>query len=326
MAQLLTLAIVVAGCGSNDRSTSATFARDGSAGPTTISTLADTASTESSVDRGSTTSSASTTAALWIPVMPTLPPPMVMSDVPILLPQPLASGGELYRSGPDEAPAPSPTVLQVYANAAGGWLHVETAPTAEMAGSGETIGPWHVTDRSFSNDSVVELAAATVAVTLWSQSLDVDQLKLIAEQMRQNTDGTWDLGQLPDELELVAVGPAGGWTARRVVQADPARGLVLGLEVITDGVARLSTYGSSEMQVVDVGGKRALYYESSLSIGILGTLVWEYAPRVIVQFGVVDVTVDELIAMARSIRLGTNEEWQSLPDNSGGDGCPAFWC
>lgn len=203
---------------------------------------------------------------------------------------------------------------------------MDTVPTVEIAGSGETIGPWNVRDRSSGSESIVELAAAAEIVTLWSQGLNVAQLKSIADQLRQSGDGTWDLGALPDELELVAVGPATQWTARRVVQGDPARGTVLALEVITDRVALLSTYGSDETQVVDGGGKRALYYERSLICGTVGTLVWEYAPRVVVQFGAVDVKLDELIAMARSIRLGTNEEWQSLPDNSGGDGCPAFWC
>jgi hypothetical protein len=249
-----------------------------------------------------------------------------MSDVPVLLPEPLASGGELMRSGPDESPSPSQLVLQVYGNAGTGWLHVETVPSVGVPETGETIGPWTVSDRSSGSDSVLELAAPEVTVTLWSETLNIGQLKSIAEQLRQNADGSWDLGALPDGLELLAVGPASSWTARRVVQVDPTRGVVLALEVLADAVALLSTYGGSDAQVVDVGGERALYYELSLSYGTLGTLVWEYAPRVVVRFGVVDVGLDGLTEMARSIQIGTDDEWQNMRDVSGGDGCPAFWC
>jgi hypothetical protein len=263
----------------------------------------------------------------WNPRLPDALAPLDAADVPILLPEPLPSGGPLLRSGPDVAPDLSWLPLQVYGNDAGEWLHVETSSgTGSLPDSGSRIGPWAVTDNSFSSDAIVQLSTADVTVSLWSQSLTRSDLVTIAEQLRQNPDGTWNLGQLPRNLELVASGSTGGYTARRVVQIDPSRGTILALEVIADSATLLSTYGSAEARIVEVEGKRALYTESGVFGGTLGTLVWEIEPRIVVRFGVVDTSLDDLIDMAASIRPASQAEWEDLQDISGGDGCPAFWC
>ena len=259
-------------------------------------------------------------------MMPPAQPPVTLLDVPVLLPEPLASGGELYRSGPDEPGTPSQTVLQIYGNPEGDWLHVESTPPAIPATSGEQIGPWVVTDKSGVNDSIVELDAPNVTVTLWSHALDSRQLRFIAAQIRQQPDGSWNLGTLPHDLTLVANGPATQWTARRIVQADPNRGLVLALEVLPDSVSLLSTYFDGEARVVELDGQRAIYSESQLSRGTLSTLVWAYSPRIVVRFGVVDAGLDEMLRMARALRLGTEAQWKALTDASHEDGCPGFWC
>ena len=263
----------------------------------------------------------------WIPVLPVSPLPVSMADVPVLVPERFAPTGELTRSGSDEPASPSALTLQVYGNSRSDWLHVETVPSVGRPQTGATIGPWMAVDRSGpGSDSILELSTSAVTVTLWSQSLNTDQLTSIAEQIRQNVDGTWDLGQLPDDLELVAAGPVNQMVARRVVAVDPDRGVVLALEVIPDAVALLSTYGTSDAQVVQVNAKRALYYERPLSYGTVGTLIWEYAPRMVVRFGAVDTEMADLVDMAQSIQLGTIEDWRNMSDVSGGDGCPAFWC
>jgi hypothetical protein len=262
----------------------------------------------------------------WTPVMPTAETVVPFADVPVLLPEPLASGGDLYRSGPDEPGAASQTVLQIYGNPEGEWLHVESTPPASPASGGEQIGPWVVTDKSIGDDSILELAAPRVTVTLWSHALDREQMRVIAAQLRQQTDGSWNLGAIPHELTLVATGPATLWTARRIVQADPNRGIVLALEVLPDSVSLLSTYVDGEARVVDLDGQRALYSESQLSDGALSTLVWSYSPQIVVRFGVVDAGLDAMLRMARALRPGTEDQWKALTDASGGDGCPAFWC
>lgn len=263
----------------------------------------------------------------WDPRLPDPLTPLDAADVPVLLPDPLLSGGPLLRSGPDVAPDLSGLLLQVYGNDAGEWLHVETSQgSGSIPDSGSNIGPWAVTDNSFGNDAIVQLAAADVAVSLWSQSLTSSDLITIAEQLRQNSDGTWDLGPLPRDLELVASGMADGYTARRVVQIDPSRGIILALEVITDSTALLSTYASVDARVVDVAGKRALYTESGVFDGTLGTLVWEVEPRIVARLGIVDTSIDDLIEMAESIRPASEAEWIDLQEVSDGDGCPAFWC
>ncbi len=170
-----------------------------------------------------------------------------------------------------------------------------------------------------------------VADAIWSQSLTNTDLMTIAEQLRQNPDGTWNLGKLPRDLELVASGPANGYTARRVIQINPSptpheRGIIMALEVITDSAALLSIYGSAEARIVDVDGTRALYTESGVLGGTLGTLVCEIEPRIVVRFGAVDTSLEDLNDMAEFIRRATEAEWDDLQDISGGDGCPAFWC
>ena len=263
----------------------------------------------------------------WVPRFPDAIAPLEAADAPFLLPEPLPSGGPLLRSGPDAAPDLSWLPLQVYGNDAGDWLHVETsAGSGTLPDSGSTIGPWTVTDNSFGSDAIVQLSTADVTVSLWSQSLTSSDLITIAEQLRQNPEGTWSLGKLPNDLELVASGSANGYTARRVVQIDPSRGNIMALEVITDSAALLSTYGSAEARIVEVDGKRALYTESGVFDGTLGTLVWEIEPRIVVRFGAVDTSLEDLIDMAESIRRATEAEWDDLQDISGGDGCPAFWC
>ena len=268
----------------------------------------------------------SVVSTAWIPVMPPAEPPVALLDVPVLLPEPLASAGELGRSGPDEPGTPSQTVLQIYGNPEGDWLHVGSTSPASPATSGEQIGPWVVTDKSGVNASMVELDAPNVTVTLWSLALDSKQLRVIAAQMRQQPDGSWNLGTLPHELTLVAKGPTTRWTARRIVQTDPNRGRVLALEVLPDSVSLLSSYFDGEARVVELDGQRALYSESQLSWGTLSTLVWSYSPRIIVRFGVVDAGLDEMLRMARALRPGTEDQWKALTDVSDGDGCPGFWC
>lgn len=339
---LVAAAVAVAGCGSDDRSRTGTSAAEAptlSIGPEV--TMAEAApadappiTTDVAVAGSATVATSATEPSTsvkdsrdWIPVLPVSPLPVSMADVPVLVPERFAPTGELTRSGSDEPASPSALTLQVYGNSRSDWLHVETVPSVGRPQTGATIGPWMAVDRSGpGSDSILELSTSAVTVTLWSQSLNTDQLTSIAEQIRQNVDGTWDLGQLPDDLELVAAGPVNQMVARRVVAVDPDRGVVLALEVIPDAVALLSTYGTSDAQVVQVNAKRALYYERPLSYGTVGTLIWEYAPRMVVRFGAVDTEMADLVDMAQSIQLGTIEDWRNMSDVSGGDGCPAFWC
>jgi hypothetical protein len=265
------------------------------------------------------------TRTAWRPELPPAPTSLDLADVPVLLPDPWPSSLPLLRSGPDSNQS-SGTLLQVYANDQGDWLHLETAPTVDLSVGDASIGPWTVTDQSAGADAIVSLATADVTVTLWSQSLAGDDLTSLARQIRQDPDGTWNLGLLPNGLELVSSGPADGSTARRVVQIDQSRGVVLAVEVITDSVALLSPFGSDAPRTVEVNGTRALYIETEASAGTLGTLIWQHRPRIVVRIGAIDTSLDELISIAESITPASDEEWTSIDDSTTGDGCPAFWC
>lgn len=264
----------------------------------------------------------------FTPVLPAATPALTLDEIPRMLPDPLATGGPLLRSSdPDTAPPAASSWLQVYGNETGAWLHVETTATQVPVPQGDTIGPWAATERSSGGDAVLELATPAVTVTLWSATFTPDELRGIAARMQQLPDGTWDLGELPGGMQLVASGPNTMWTARRVVQLDPATGLVLALEVLPDAPSLLSTYAQPAGTVVDIDGARGIYQERTAGDGTtIATLAWQWSPRIVVRIGALGADQEQMLAMARAVHGVSPQEWDALDVAADGDGCPAYWC
>lgn len=220
--------------------------------------------------------------------------------------------------------------LQVFTNADGtGWLHVETYDgTTDLPTGVESaaIGPWSVfTFPQTQGDGMLALQTDAVSVTLWSNTLSNEELRSIGARLAPAQSGPgWDLGDLSLGLAPVSSGPMRSWEARLVTYTDQE--LVVAVQTNVDTPELLSTYfrdyGDAGLAVIDFDGRRALLSDN----GQGPTLIWEYAPRVVVRLGAPGANLDQLLTLARSVRALDQTDWDAIDSFESTDGCPSLWC
>lgn len=267
--------------------------------------------------------------AAWSPVAIENPEPLSIDDVPRLV----VDAPGLPTPRVVVRPVISPDAngfLQVFTSADGtGWLHVETydSKTNDPTGvESAAIGPWSVlTFPHNRGEGMVALRTDAVSVTLWSNILSDEELRNIGARLAPARSGPgWDLGEPSFGLAPVSSGPMRGWEARLVTYADQE--LVVVVQTNVDSPELLSTYfrdyGDAGLTVFDFDGKRAL-----VSVNGQGpTLIWEYAPRVVVRLGAPGANLDQLLILARSVRALDQSDWDAMDSFESTDGCPSLWC
>lgn len=163
------------------------------------------------------------------------------------------------------------------------------------------------------------------SVVIASRSLDVDALLALADGLVER-DGKMVLGDVP-----AGMGPfpetdvaAGAALARRsVAYTGPGEVFVDGgprleASVYVDGVSdtiELFWIYALDAERVQVRGHDGLFFADAVQV-----LTWEEAPGVRVEiFAMPDITRDELIAFAETLRPATDEEWTTLVEEFPGE-------